>query len=1112
MIKVKRLLLSLLLLTAWVGNAGAQVQNGSDSNTMMVSIADQYQKGEDDSVVKPLENFLKDLEENYSVTFFYRPHAVKDKYVRVSESLLKNGKTNETGMLVAQLLTKLGVSYERLDEETYILFQDEWGDHKPDKFQEVAGRVTDAESGESLPGVNVVVKGANIGAATDAQGRYTLNVPSLQDTLVFSFIGYETQEVPIKGRTEINIALQLQTLAGEELVVVGYGVQKRSDLTGSVSSVSSEDFNPGESGSVQGLIQGKMPGVRVVENTGAPGGGYSISIRGAGSINAGTSPLWVVDGSPMPGGLRSINPNDIESIEVLKDASATAIYGSRASGGVIQVTTKKGGNTPLQVNYHGYAGVSYPVSNIDLLSPQEYQTVINDIIDNGGGSPENRVASTGAETDWQAQVFNPGALEQRHALSFGGNASGLNYYISLDATQEDGIIKSSRFERYGGRINLNYSGSDKFQFGTSINLSHIKDNNAPVGYGINENAGAVYAAMFFDPTQPVRNDDGTFFESDQLTINNPVALIEGEDRTGQRNLMAGNIFGEYFIRPNLSARVNTGFNLGNIRSDVYISRLTLDGRATGGNASINESQDVNYFVEGTLRYLETIGDHRLNVLAGVETQDFMNSSTSMSARNFPADGPGSDNMGLADSETFRMGSNRAANRLMSGFGRLNYVYKEKYLFTSTFRVDGSTRFGEDNKFGYFPSFALAWQLGREEFMQNFGFISELKPRISWGQTGNQSIGNLLSTTTFARGGTAIWDDVEQVGLTPSRLANPAIKWETSQQLDIGVDISLFEDRIRAHFDYFKQNTYDMLMAMPLPRETGFASQIQNVGSISNQGFEIELQTHNISKQHVQWNTSLNFATIRNEVTDLGGVSEIISGGAGQTNNFFLIREGLPLRSYYGYEIEGVWQKGDDFSKTKENVEPGDLKFVDQNEDGVITAEDRVVLGNSFPDFTLSLGNSISYKNFQLNIFLEASQGVMMLNNNLIDTYFPVQLRRNKLAEPYLNRWTEENPSNKYPSFINPGRQGSRIVNSLTVEDASYIRLKNVQLSYNIPAGVLGEALQSAQVYIVGTNLKTWSTYSGFDPAVNPGGDPNARIDHNAYPLARKFQMGIRIGF
>jgi len=976
--------------------------------------------------------------------------------------------------------------------------------------REVTGTVTD-ENGVPLPGATISLKGSTLAIATDESGNYRIKVPDQSAVLEFSLMGFDAQEVAVNGRSVIKVALKTSVSDLDEVVVIGYGTVKRSDLTGSVSTIKSEDFNPGQSGGVQGLIQGKLPGVRVVESSGEPGGGYSISIRGAGSISAGTGPLWVVDGSPMAGGLRTFNPDDIESIEVLKDASATAIYGSRAAGGVIMVTTKKGGNVPLQINYHGSASVNHPVNNITLLTPEQYMEVSNAIIDDGGGNPEDRIESTGAGTDWMAEIFNPGALEHNHSLSFSGRLSDLNYYVSLNATDEAGVIRNSGFQRYGGRINLNYGGSNKFKFGTNLRFAHIEDqliNKA----GVNENAGAVYAALFFDPTLPVRNESGGFTTAELLTINNPVAILEGEDRGRRINQFAGNVYGEYGILPSLSVRLNVGFDIGDNRNDSYLTRQTLVGAARGGVGNVDQTQNFDHVVEGTIRYAETFNDHQLGLLAGVEMQKFKSSGLSMHAEGFAADGTGTDNMALGNPETFTIGSSRAGNSLASAFGRANYTFKDRYLLTATMRADGSTRFGTNNKFGYFPSFAFAWHLGKEPFMEPVSFIDELKPRISWGRTGNQSIGDFLSITTFARGATAIWNEAQQVGLTPARLPNEDIRWETSQQLDVGLDFALFNSRVVGHFDYFQQKTFDMLMAVPLAVETGFATQIRNIGSIANRGFEFDISTRNLVRQGFSWTTNLNMATVHNEVTDIGNTLQVISGASGFTNSFLVTRVGQPLRSYFGYEVAGVWQTDDDFSQTTQNVKPGDLKYVDQDANGEINANDRVVLGNAFPDLTLSFGNTISYKNFALVVFIEGVQGVNMLNNNLVDTYFPLQNRRNKYAEPYLNRWTPENPSNKYPSFVSPGSQGQNVVNSLTVEDASYIRLKSVQLSYDFPSRLLGNALRGAQLYVAATNLKTWSDYSGFDPALNSGGDPNAMIDYNAYPLARKFQIGVKVDF
>lgn len=1000
--------------------------------------------------------------------------------------------------------------------------------------QEVSGTVTDAETGNTLPGVNILVKGTSQGTSTNAQGEFSLNVESLQETLVFTFVGYERYEVPINGRTELNIEMTPVRVRGEELVVVGYGQVQRSDLTGSLSSISEDDFNPGMNTSVAGLIQGKVAGARVVQTTGEPGGGLSINIRGASSVNAGTGPLYVIDGVPIENQaaqagtgagfvgdrsprseISSLNPSDIESIEILKDASATAIYGSRGANGVVLITTKSGREGQMQVDYSGYVGIQNPADELDLLSAQEYQSVINGIIDDGGGDPAQRVEDselTDGTTDWRERVYNSNALVHNNNLSFSGGSESTQYYVSLNMMSQDGIVKSSSYNNYGGRININQEVSDQFNWGVKLNANYAKDDYVPTGYGLNENAGALYTAMFWDPTSPVRNEEGGYFESPDLTMENPLALVNGEDSFRSTYRYFGTAFAEYSITPNLSFKANFGGDVKSQRRDTYISRLTQQGRAFGGIASISEGQATNYLLEGTMNYDNTFGKHEVSALAGATTQEFLTIRDYQEASGFATDATRTNNMSLGDQETYVVNSAKFGYTLISYIGRVNYEYDNKYLFTGTFRADGSSKFGENSKYGYFPSFALGWKMNEEDFMQQIEEISTLKLRFSWGETGNQEIGNFLSLTTFGPGGTPIWNGSPQVGLNPSRLANPDIKWETTRQWNIGVDFGLLDERITGSVDYYEKDTYDMLLNLPIPNSTGFSSQINNIGSIKNTGLDVTLNTRNISNQDFYWTTNLSFSTLTNTVQDLGGIPEIVSGSAGFSNGFFLTREGLPLRSFYGYEISGIWQQGDDFSQTTDNVQPGSIKYVDQNDDGTVNADDRVVLGNSFPDYTFSIGNTVSYKNFNLNVFIDASQGVSMLNNNLVDTYFPVQFRRNKLAEPYLNRWTPENPSNKYPSFVNPLSQGLKAVNSRTVQDASYIRLKSVRLSYSFSSSTLPDMLRSASVYVTGENLYTITDYTGLNPALNSNGNANARIDYNTYPLPRTFTAGVELGF
>ena len=451
------------------------------------------------------------------------------------------------------------------------------------------------------------------------------------------------------------------------------------------------------------------------------------------------------------------------------------------------------------------------------------------------------------------------------------------------------------------------------------------------------------------------------------------------------------------------------------------------------------------------------------------------------------------------------------NRLASYIGRVNYSFDDRYLATVTFRADGSSRFGKNNKFGYFPSAALAWRISNESFLKGIDQITSLKLRLGWGRTGNQEIGDYPALTTYQSAGTTIWDGKQMVGVGPAKMPNPDLKWETTDQTNIGLDFGVLNNRINGGLDYFWKKTTDMLLQLPVPQSTGYNSILSNVGRIDNKGIELFLNTVNIDTKNFKWESNITFTSMRNKVKDLGGIDEIIVG-AGYTHveQVAIRKPGLPLNSYYGWEVAGVWQENDDYSKMKEDYKPGDLKYVDQNGDGVINDADRVVLGDSFPDFQWSFGNTFTYKDFDLYVFFEGVQGVDMLNGNLIDSYFPIDFRRNKFAEPYLNRWTPENPTNQYPSFTDPLKLGRKVVNSRTLSDASYVRLKTIRLSYRLPK--FSSLIQSLQLYVTAENLFTITDYVGLDPAINPNNDSNFRMDFNSYPSARTFIFGAKIDF
>ena len=993
---------------------------------------------------------------------------------------------------------------------------------------DISGQVTSSEDGGALPGVNILVKGTTVGTVTDLDGNYKITAPDENGTLVFSSIGFVTQEVAINGRAVIDLQLQADVKSLSEVVVVGYGTQRKSDLTGAVSSLRSEDFNQGVVTSVDQMIAGKAAGVQVVQNSAEPGGGISVNIRGSGSINAGNSPLYVIDGLPIDNSapvtgegerfttsrttrnpLSALNPSDIESIEILKDASATAIYGARGANGVILITTKNGAVGKFTVDYNGYVGVQTIANKIQLLNPEQYMRTVNEIIQEGGGTPDQEV--TGIQnggTDWQEEIYRANAPVQDHTLSFSGGNEETQYLLSLNYFGQDGVVKSSSFERYGARLNLQHSENNRFNVGVNLNTNYLRDDFVPFGYALNEHAGAIYAAYNYDPTLSVRDSEGNYVRSRQINVDNPLALVYGKDAIANTYRTFGNVYGEYFILPDLSAKINVGGDVSNQQRNVYIDRTTIDGFAAGGIATILNGKKANYLIEGTLSYNKTFNAHNLSGVIGVTTQQFTTERYSAEARAFPADATTTYNLALGDPNLDVVGSGRADNQLLSYLGRINYTLLDRYLVTASFRADGSSRFGANQKFGYFPSLAFGWKLHQEEFYTPLeNYVSTLKLRASWGQTGNQEIGNYQSLTTFGSGPLAVFDDTQVATTDPSRLANPDLRWETTEQVNVGLDFGLLEDRISGSVEWYRKHTFDMLLALPIPRSTGFSSRLTNVGEMRNSGWEVALTSNNLSGP-VAWTTNVALTTVRNEVLDLGGIPQIITGSAGQTSQIGIIEEGQPVYSFYGYQVDGIWQANDDYEATVDNVQPGDIKYRDVNGDSTVNADDRVILGNSIPDLIWSVGNTVRYKGFELYVFLEGVEGVSMLNQNLVETYFPTGLRRNRYAEPLLNRWTPDNPSDTYPSFVNPTAQGEKRVNSITVEDASYLRLNTVKLSYQLP--LTGKVISGATVYVTGQNLLTLTDYSGVDPAQNGNGSANFRIDWNPYPLARTYLVGLNL--
>lgn len=996
--------------------------------------------------------------------------------------------------------------------------------------QILSGSITD-DKGQPLPGANVVEKGTFNGVTADFDGNFSINLTSESPILVISYVGFSTKEIPVSGSTNLNVTL-LEDAAGlEEVVVIGYGTQVRRDVTGSISSLNEDSFSAQANTNVDQMIQGKAAGVQVVQNSGEPGGGMSINIRGVGSINAGSSPLYVIDGLPINNSptisqtgnetaatrsprnpISFLNPEDIASIDILKDASATAIYGSRGANGVVMITTKKGNSGDLRIDYSTHIGFNQVHNRLDLLNAEQYTTGINSLIDLGAGSDAERVTPIqGNGTDWQDVVFRNQAILQKHNISFSWGNGNTSYLATLNNTKEEGLVKNTEFNRFSGRFNLNHK-TDKVNFGINSTLSYIKDNFVPNGFDVNLRGGAINAAKLYDPTLNVRNEDGDYVTSEFFDIDNPEAIINGNHISGNRYRYLGSAFLEYFLLPELSLKMNVGADVNNEDKSVYKDRTTIIGNSLGGVASAYSATESNYLLEGTMNYTKKIDNHDISALLGITTQKFQRRFNSQDANNFTTDATLATNFGLADRSTLINNSSKSTNSLLSYLGRVNYKYLNKYLLTASYRIDGSSRFGEGNRFGFFPSASAGWLIDQEEFFTN-DIVNTLKLRASWGQTGNQEIGNNRALSTFGTGNSYVLDDQFVTTLNPSRIANPDLKWETTEQVDIGIDFGLLNDKISGSFAWYNKNTTDMLLDLPVPTSSGFRSQLVNIGSMKNTGIEVGLNTYNITGKEFTWNSNINFSTLNNKVKDLGGIPEILSGSFGAAaNEVGIIRPGEPLRSFYGYEIVGVWQQGEDLSQITNNVQPGDFKFRDLDGSGTIDGDDRVILGNSFPEFTWGFTNNFDYKNWNLNILFTGVEGVEMINGNLLEQYYPRSgVRVNRFAEPFLNRWTPQNPTNDQPSYLGLSQQGQG-VNSKTVVDASYVKLQSVRLSYSLSKDLIKNTFKSAEIYITGLNLATFSDYQGFDPALNPNGSANFRIDWNGYPSATTLLLGFNIGF
>ncbi|MEO2058797.1 MAG: TonB-dependent receptor [Mesonia sp.] len=953
------------------------------------------------------------------------------------------------------------------------------------------GQVLEAVTDMPIPGVNVIIKGTNNGVVTDFDGNYSIMATS-QDTLVFSYVGFQNKEILVGNKVTMNVSLEENTEALSEVVVVGYGSQKREDITGAVGVIDAEEtFKERPNNDLGSLIQGQAAGVQVLKSSGKPSAGFNIRVRGTSSISAGSDPLYVIDGVPTTD-TRSLNPSDIESISILKDASSAAIYGAQGANGVVLITTKQGKSEKAQFQFDSYVGVAQVWKTLEVLNAEQYRDLMTELGYNTQWDQYNE------NTDWQNKVFRD-ALSHNYQLSVSGKNNGTQYYISGGYLNQEGAVRSAEMERFSFKTNLSKEVNDWLKIGTNVNYTHYSDVDVTDNAAVNQ-GGVLLGVLATPPNIGVYNEDGTFTSNPFQDWENPISSTDGADRGYKNQRLLGNIYTEVDFLKNFTFKTNFGIDFNADRYDYFLDPFrTSYGRALNGSSQYNTNIN-NYFIwDNTLSYKNKFGDHKIEGLVGSVYQKNRWEYSNIERRNFASaeittPGAGSEIVGAS------AGKSEKANS--SFISRINYDYKNRYLLTANFRADGSSNFGPNNRWGYFPSFSVGWRISRESFLENIDELSELKLRAGYGIVGNDNVGSYAYLARVGSGGNYPIGGQTMPGTYPATIANEDLKWEESEQTNLGIDLGLYDGKITFSVDAYIKKNYDLLLNVPMPTGTGFSSAIQNVGEIENRGLEFQLNTINYSNENFTWRTSANLSFNRNEAKDIVG-QVITRGGVASRGNVSLIREGEPLGTFYGYVWGGV------------DPATGNVYYINQEGESTFTptADDRRIIGDPNPDFIYSLGNTFTYKEFGLDIFLQGSQGNDIFNATKLQMESMID-SKNQLAS-VLNRWRQPGDITDIPRVNTEGSTDNSRLSNRYVEDGSYLRFKAVTFSYNFKQNALEKLhLNALKFYVTGENLITLTDYSGFDPQVNAFGGDNAvqGVDFGTYPQTRNVIFGMNVRF
>lgn len=1101
------------------------------------------------------------IEQTADVAFMY------NSTVLASAKKISFVATNQRlGDILGQLLNPLNIHYEMVGKRILLRKQEVGGpaasrynfsaesllriESAPERT--VVGKVTD-ERGAGLPGVNVQVKGSTKGTTTDEAGIYKITVADGSATLIFSSIGFLRKEVSLSAnQTAADAALLVDDRTLEQVVVVGYGTQKKRDVTGSVSQVKAEEIRGMPLTGLDQAMQGKAAGVQVTQNSGEPGGSVSVRIRGVGTIGS-NEPLYIVDGLPT-GSLNAINPNDIESIEILKDAASASIYGSRGANGVVIVTTKRGKSGRTKVEIDAFVGVQGPARTIDVLNGPDFATLANESVVNSNndpranvpkGNPLNPLWSNPASLptyDWQGAIFQNSPV-QSYNVSISGGTDKSRTAASFGYFRQDGLIVNSKYSRFTARINSDYQVNTRFKIGHSLNISREDKRSVPTDNSTFN--GMLQTAYQMHPMQPIFAADGlqspTVFglggySHFPLTteprfyprqLYNPIYGTQVRENEQINFRVLGTLFGEYELIKGLSLRSSMGVELGNGGGKSYTPHITANifGNTTRDEASENLDRSYSWNWINTLNYTRTFGKHAVTALAGIDALRGANTGMGGNANTFA--NPNVRNFGFTLQANRNVGNGAGDFALLSYLGRINYAYNDKYLFQFNVRRDGSINFGPENRFGVFPSVAAGWRISQEEFMKGASFISDLKLRASWGRLGNQNIPNFQYLNTLSS------NEVEYSlgtggqgaagGIRVESLSNPAIKWEATTQMDIGLDASLMDGKINITADYYQRETSDMLVNIPVPISLGAPNNsiLRNAGSMKNSGIELAVG-YRQNRGTFKWSADVNFATLKNEVTSLGeGGRPIVRGfEEGQNGAATRTEVGQPIAYFWGYKTDGIFQSQSevDGSPMKGQAIAGDRRYVDTNGDGKIDGNDRVNLGNGLPTMIFGATLRASYKGFDASILLQGQAGSKVANNNLrflndIRNYNGQGVQN--VGQAMMGRWTGPGTSNTMPRVAYFTSSDNNRFSDAYIENGAFLRCRNIQIGYTLPLGLSQKiGSERVRIYLAAQNLFTITKYSGFDPEIGSrNGDAlNTGTDQGRYPVARVIMGGLNITF